>query len=170
MRIAWASVALLLFLGFSAGRSFAHGQAASAGAPFGATAQAPLAETPARVAEILRSLEANYLRAEMENDATVASSVLADDFVGIRGDGTTSSREDVLNSLAKRPVSHEPYRIAATNMREHIFGDTACVTYTKVYMVPSSQRTFSENVLHIFTMKNGNWRLQLSSPIPGAGH
>jgi hypothetical protein len=32
-------------------------------------------------------------------------------------------------------------------MREHLFGDTACVTYTKVYTKPGSQAAYSENVL-----------------------
>ena len=42
----------------------------------------------------------------------------------------------------------DPYLITATEMREHLFGDTACVTYTKVYTKPGSQAAYSENVLH----------------------
>ena len=53
-------------------------------------------------------------------------------------------------------------------MREHLFGDTACVTYTKVYTKPGSQAAYSENVLHLLTRRNGIWRLQLSSPLPAS--
>jgi len=51
-------------------------------------------------------------------------------------------------------------------MRQHLFGDTACVTYTKVYTKPGTQGAFSENVLHVLIRRNGIWRLQVSSPLP----
>ncbi len=60
----------------------------------------------------------------------------------------------------------DPYQITATNLREHLFGDTACVTYTKVYTKPGQQAAYSENVLHLLIRRNGIWRLQLSSPLP----
>lgn len=162
MRIVAGSVAILAGLGLSVGMSV----------PFSIAQQSNLPQTQVpgqlpRVEELLRQIEANYLRAEMEDDSSVADTILAEDFVGIRGDGSTSNREDILNSLAKRPRNHDPYRIVATNMREHIFGDTACVTYTKVYTLSGNRGSYSENVLHIFTQRNGAWRLQISSPIPG---
>ncbi len=116
--------------------------------------------------EVLQRLEEDYLRAEIEDDTAIASVVLADDFVGLRADGTSSSKTDVLNSLARHDRRREPYQITATNMREHLFGDTACLTYTKVYTRLGSQGAFSENVLHVLIRRNGVWRLQLSSPVP----
>ena len=62
----------------------------------------------------------------------------------------------------------KPYLITATNMRQHLFGDTACVSYTKVYTKPGSQAAYSENVLHVLIRRNGIWRLQLSSPLPAS--
>jgi hypothetical protein len=102
----------------------------------------------------------------MENSATLASTILAEDYVGLKGDGSSTTKADVLRNLTMRSGSREPFTITAVNMREHIFGDTACVTYTKVYSVPNRPQTYSENLLHIFTKRNGAWHLQLSSPMP----
>jgi hypothetical protein len=117
--------------------------------------------------EVLRRLEAEYLRAEIEDDTAIAGSILAEDYVGLRADGTTIAKSDVLNRLDRHERRRDPYLITATNMREHLFGDTACVTYTKIYTKPGRQAAYSENVLHVLVRRNGIWRLQLSSPVPG---
>ena len=111
-------------------------------------------------------LVAEYLRAEIEDDTAIAGSILAEDYVGLRADGTTSAKADVLNHLDRHERRRDPYLITATNMREHLFGDTACVTYTKIYTKPGRQAAYSENVLHMLIRRNGIWRLQLSSPLP----
>jgi hypothetical protein len=116
--------------------------------------------------QALQQLEENYLRAEIEDDSSIASAVLADDFVGLRADGKTSSKADILSSLARHERRRDPYQVTAVDMREHLFGDTACVTYTKVYTRVGAQAMFSENVLHVLTRRNGVWHLQLSSPVP----
>ena len=81
-------------------------------------------------------------------------------------DGATSTKADVLSRLDRHERRREPYLITATNMRQHLFGDTACVTYTKVYTKPGSTAAYSENVLHVLIRRNGIWRLQVSSPLP----
>jgi ketosteroid isomerase-like protein len=116
----------------------------------------------------IQQLEENYIRAEIEDDSAIASNVLADDFVGLRADGKTSTKADILSSLARHERRRDPYQVTATDMREHLFGDTACVTYTKVYTRVGSQAMFSENVLHVLTKRNGVWHLQLSSPVPSS--
>jgi hypothetical protein len=127
---------------------------------------APGADVPGAEIRLLRQLEENYLRAEMEDNAALAASLMADDYVGVRGDGSTSDKLAVLDNLGKHLRSRQPYRITAANMREHVFGDTACVTYTKIYTQPNSNASYSEDVLHILTKRNGAWHLQVSSPIP----
>jgi Domain of unknown function (DUF4440) len=126
----------------------------------------PAQSTPQRDLEVLRRLEEEYLRAEIEDDTAIAGTILADDYVGLRPDGSTSNKADVLSRLGLHERRREPYLITATNMREHLFGDTACVTYTKVYTKPGSKAAFSESVLHMLTRRDGIWRLQLSSPLP----
>ena len=120
--------------------------------------------------ELLRRLEADYLRAEIEDNVTIAGSILANDYVGLQPNGSTASKSDVLNRLAEHPRRRDPYLITAVNMQEHVFGDSACVTYTKVYAKPGTQVAFRENVLHLFTRRSGSWHLQLSSPLPPPRH
>jgi Domain of unknown function (DUF4440) len=124
-------------------------------------------DTPQRDLEVLRRLEEEYLRAEIEDDQTIAGTILAEDYVGLKPDGSTATKADVLSNLGRHERRQNPYLITATNMREHLFGDTACLTYTKVYTKPGSQAAYSENVLHLLTRRGGIWRLQLSSPLPG---
>jgi hypothetical protein len=126
----------------------------------------PPANSPQRDLEVLRRLEEEYLRAEIEDDTAIAGTILADDYVGLKLDGSTSTKADVLSRLDRHERRREPYLITATNMRQHLFGDTACVTYTKVYTKPGTQAAFSENVLHVLIRRNGIWRLQVSSPLP----
>jgi hypothetical protein len=116
--------------------------------------------------EILRQVETEYLRAEAEDDTSIAGTILAEDYVGLKPDGTTSSKSDVLSRLERHERRRQPYSVTATAMREYLFGDTACVTYTKVYNKPGSSVAYNENVLHMLIRRNGIWRLQLSSPLP----
>lgn len=102
----------------------------------------------------------------MENNPTLAGSVLAEDYVGIRADGTPTTRAEILQNLWAHRGTAAPYTIGAANMREYLFGDTACVTYTKIYTEAGRSQTYHENLLHIFTRRKGVWRLQVSSPIP----
>ncbi len=141
-----------------------QGQTAAGGKA--STSGTPDAGGSASEIRALRQVEENYLRAEMEDNAQLASSLIADDYIGVTGDGSTSDKLAVLDRLAKHPRSRQPYRVMAADMQEHVFGDTACVTYTKIYTQPNSQATYSENVLHILTKRNGAWRLQVSSPMP----
>ncbi len=126
----------------------------------------PAPNSPQRDLEVLRRLEEEYLRAEIEDDTAIAGTILADDYVGLKPDGSTSTKADVLSRLDRHERRREPYLITATNMRQHLFGDTACVTYTKVYSKPGSPAAYSENVLHVLIRRNGIWRLQVSSPLP----
>src|SRR3984957_99925 len=129
----------------------------------------PAPSTPQRDLEVLRRLEEEYLRAEIEDDTAIAGTILADDYVGLKPDGTTSSKSDILSNLTRHDRRRDPYQITATNLREHLFGDNACVTYTKVYTKPGQQTAYSENVLHLLIRLCGIWRLQLRSPPPAPG-
>lgn len=154
---------------------------AKAAQPFLAQATAPPAAAPnpgipapaasnsdssAQDLDSLRRKEADYLRAEMESNPALAGSVLAEDYVGIRADGTSTTKAEVLRNLSAHQGSPEPYTIGAADMREYLFGDTACVTYTKIYTLNGRAQSYKENLMHIFTKRKGVWRLQVSSPIP----
>lgn len=153
-----------LLLAVSPGGAAAGTQSPAGNSPSPETSQT-LRDQQIRDLEALRQLEANYLRAEMEDSAQLAGSILADDYLGLNADGSAASKSDVLSSLDRHERTRHPYNVTANNLQEHIFGDTACVTYTKIYTLPNNS-TYSENVLHIFTKRNGAWHLQVSSPIP----
>jgi len=59
----------------------------------------PPANSPQRDLEVLRRLEEEYLRAEIEDDTAIAGTILADDYVGLKPDGSTSTKADVLSRL-----------------------------------------------------------------------
>src|ERR1700722_12992554 len=79
--------------------------------------------TPQRDLEVLRRLEEEYLRAEIEDDTAIAGTILADDYVGLRADGSTTTKADILSNLTRHDRRRDPYQITATNLREHLFGD-----------------------------------------------
>ena len=144
-------------------------RAASQVSPDPQSNQVPRQADPQRDLEVLRRLEEEYLRAEIEDDTAIAGTILADDYVGLRADGSTTTKADILSNLTRHDRRRDPYQITATNLREHLFGDTACVTYTKVYTKPGQQTAYSENVLHLLIRRGGIWRLQLSRPLPAPG-
>lgn len=168
MRIAWASIALCFVACGPPSAFLCNSQLAGAQNPSGPPQGPPLlpSDNGSQAAEVLRGLEENYLRAEMERDAALAGSILADSFLVVRSDGSTLNRQQVLENLVNPQGNATGYRISAENMRVHVFGDAACLTYTKIYTLPGSGRTYHENVLHLFTLRQGGWRLQMSSVLP----
>jgi ketosteroid isomerase-like protein len=129
-------------------------------------AQPPPANSAQRDQEIIQRLEEEYLRAEIEDDTAIAGSILADDYVGLRPDGTATTKADILSRLNLHQRQRQPYQITAENMRVHLFGDTAGVTYSKVYVRPGKQGAFSENIFHVLLRRNGIWRIQMSTVLP----
>src|ERR1700760_1379852 len=110
---------------------------------------------PQRDLDQVKQLEEEYLRAEVEDDASIAGAILADDYVGLKGDGTTSTKSDVLARLGRHERRRQPYMVTASGMREYLFGDTICVSYLKVYSKPGSEAVYRENVLHLLVKRNG---------------
>ena len=138
MRIAWSTGTVFLLGSLVAGTwrhaiSPAWPAQAAGQTPASTPSQTARAETEAAAQEVetLRQMESNYMRAEMEGSAKLAGTILADDYLGIRGDGTAMDKTKVLHNLASYSHTREPYTITATNMREHVFGDMACVDVYK---------------------------------------
>ena len=112
----------------------------------------------------LRGLEEDFLRAEIEGNASLADTVMADNYVGLRADGRVMSKSEVLSNLTRQQRGR--FTVTATNLREHLFSGSACVTLTKVYTEPGKPNSYRENVLHFYTKQNGMLRLQVSTPLP----
>ena len=82
--------------------------------------QAPAVNSPQRDLEVIRRLEEEYLRAEIEDDTAIAGTILADDYVGLKPDGSTSSKTDILNRLNQHERRRQPY--PGTNLDRRFLG------------------------------------------------
>jgi ketosteroid isomerase-like protein len=72
------------------------------------------------------ALDTQYQAAVKANDATTMDRILADDFILVEGDGTVSSKTDLLNEAKSRRVHYEHQEDLEQTVR--VWGDTAVVT------------------------------------------
>jgi ketosteroid isomerase-like protein len=62
-----------------------------------------------------------------------------------------------------------PYTLEKKNMKVHLFGDMAVVTYIKEYrQAPDTTKFFDEDDTDVFTRDASGWHLRLTkiSPVP----
>ena len=71
-------------------------------------------------------LDTQYQAAVKANDATTMDRILADDFILVEGDGTVSTKDDLLNEAKSRRVQYEHQEDLEQTVR--VWGDTAVVT------------------------------------------
>jgi ketosteroid isomerase-like protein len=74
----------------------------------------------------LATLDADYQKAVEQNDTKTMARILADDFILIEGDGTVSSKADLLKDAASGETKYEHQVDSERTIR--IWGDTAVVT------------------------------------------
>jgi len=72
------------------------------------------------------ALDTQYQAAVKANDATTMDRILADDFILVVGDGTVSTKADLLNEAKSRRVQYEHQEDLEQTVR--VWGDTAVVT------------------------------------------
>jgi ketosteroid isomerase-like protein len=72
------------------------------------------------------ALDTQYQAAVKANDATTMDRILADDFVLVVGDGTVSTKADLLNEAKSGRVLYEHQEDLEQTVR--VWGDTAVVT------------------------------------------
>jgi ketosteroid isomerase-like protein len=72
------------------------------------------------------ALDTQYQAAVKANDATTMDRILADDFILLDGDGTVSTKADLLNEAKSRRVHYEHQEDLEQMVR--VWGDTAVVT------------------------------------------
>lgn len=118
----------------------------------------------------LRKIESETARLEQQNDSALAK-FLADDWVccGARGLSKKEFVENVKRNLETRENGINPYTIEKKNMKVHLFGDTAVVTYIKEYrQTPDTTKFFDEDDTDVFTRDASGWHLRFTkvSPAP----
>ncbi len=118
----------------------------------------------------LRKIEDETARLEQRNDTAVAK-FLADDWVCACARELSKKEfvENVKHNLEAHENGINPYTIEKKNMKVHLFGDTAVVTYIKEYrQTPDTTNFFDEDHTDVFTRDASGWRLRLTkiSPVP----
>ena len=74
----------------------------------------------------LAALDADYQKAVEQNDTKTMARILADDFVLVEGDGTVSTKAELLKDAASGETKYEHQVDSERTIR--IWGDTAVVT------------------------------------------
>lgn len=74
----------------------------------------------------LAKLDADYQKAVEQNDTKTMARILADDFVLVEGDGTVSTKADLLKDAASGKTKYEHQIDSERTIR--VWGDTAVVT------------------------------------------
>src|SRR5271169_6549144 len=72
------------------------------------------------------ALDSQYQAAVKANDATTMEGILADDFILVEGDGTVTTKSDLLNEAKSGRVHYEHQEDLEQTVR--VWGDTAVVT------------------------------------------
>jgi ketosteroid isomerase-like protein len=76
--------------------------------------------------EALTKLDADYQKAVEQNDTKTMARILADDFILVEGDGTVSTKADLLKDAASGKTKYEHQVDSERTVR--VWGDTAVVT------------------------------------------
>lgn len=118
----------------------------------------------------LRKIESETARLEQQNDSALAK-FLADDWVCVAARGLFKKEfvENVKRNLETHKNGINPYTIEKKDMKVHLFGNTAVVTYIKEYrQTPDTTKFFDEDDTDVFTRDASSWRLRLTkiSPAP----
>ncbi len=131
---------------------------------------------PAADERELRRIEAKTAEMEQENNPGIEK-YLADDWVcvGLR----VLSKRQFLQNVKTNGATHgfstsqssggsvNPYVIEKKNMEFHLFGDTAIVTYVKVYRQSlDASKFFHEDDTDVFTRDAGGWHLRFTKILP----
>jgi ketosteroid isomerase-like protein len=74
----------------------------------------------------LAKLDADYQKAVEQNDTKTMARLLADDFILVSGDGTVSTKDDLLKDAASGNTKYEHQVDSERTVR--VWGDTAVVT------------------------------------------
>jgi ketosteroid isomerase-like protein len=74
----------------------------------------------------LAKLDADYQKAVEQNDTKTMARILADDFILVEGDGTISTKADLLKDAASGKTRYEHQVDSERTIR--VWGDTAVVT------------------------------------------
>jgi ketosteroid isomerase-like protein len=110
----------------------------------------------------LKQLEQDWLDSYREGDAEKMSKILADDFVGRWGDGSTQTKEEQLKAIRTGAEKHSANQLVECNVR--IYGDTAVVTgiNTEQSILEGRDGSGTYSFTDVFFKRNGRWKVVAS--------
>jgi ketosteroid isomerase-like protein len=110
----------------------------------------------------LKQLEQDWLDAYREGDADKMGKILADDFVGRWGDGSTQTKEEQLKAIRTGAEKHSANQLVECNVR--IYGDTAVVTgiNTEQSILEGRDGSGTVSFTDVFVKRHGHWQVVAS--------
>jgi ketosteroid isomerase-like protein len=110
----------------------------------------------------LKQLEQDGLDSYREGDAEKMSKILADDFVGRWGDGSTQTKEEQLKAIRTGQEKHSENQLVECNVR--IYGDTAVVTgiQTEKSVLEGRDGSGTYSYTDVFVKRDGRWQVVAS--------
>jgi ketosteroid isomerase-like protein len=111
---------------------------------------------------ILKQLEQDWLDAYRDGDAEKMGRILADDFVGRWGDGSTTDKRGTVEPVRTGAEKHSANQLVECKVR--IYGDTAVVTgiQTEQSVLEGRDGSGTYSYTDIFVKRHGNWQIVAS--------
>jgi ketosteroid isomerase-like protein len=103
--------------------------------------------------EMLRELNADYIRSVQTSDVKRFDQILADDFVCTNPDGSFVDRENFLKQTA-RPVAISD--LAARDVMVRVVGDCAVINARTSYRLPDG-KAGAGRYTDVWARRNGQW-------------
>jgi len=113
-------------------------------------------------ARTLKQLEQDWLDAYRDGDAEKMGRILADDFVGRWGDGSTTDKRGTVEPVRTGADKHSANQLVECNVR--IYGDTAVVTgiQTEQSVLNGRDGSGTYSYTDIFVKRRGQWQVVAS--------
>jgi len=111
--------------------------------------------------EQIKILVKQFLQTESENDPGTLEKITSDDWVIMNPNGAGPSKLKVIADMRKDAPAPPHYSVRSEGESVHVFGNTAVVTYKKVYQSSQGQ-VDRENHTDVLTKQNGNWKICFS--------
>jgi ketosteroid isomerase-like protein len=102
----------------------------AAAAPSPAKTETPSISVNDTDAQTVGALDTEYQAAVKMNDATTMDRILADDFVMVRGGGSSLTKADLLKQARDKQAKYEHHEVEEGTQKVRVWRDTAVVTET----------------------------------------
>jgi len=119
--------------------------------------------------KMLKQLEQDWLDSYREGNADKMSKILADDFIGRWGDGSTQTKVEQLKAIRTGEEKHSSNHLDECNVR--LYGDTAVVTglQSEQSVLEGRDGSGTYSYTDVFVKRGGRWQIVASETKHVAG-